>query len=391
VLKGTLAFVLLLILALAGADLKRRWSRGRRRLPGFEGFVTVLVGALLGNAGLGLFPADLTAALRPVVLLGLAWIGLLVGLQFDVRLLRWIQPWQRWMGFLVPFGAGSIAGGAALAVGCGLHGSILLAAVAMISSPRLIGVFLRSGPPADRSAMRLIRLVTALASTPALIVYGVGMTLMVPAGGPLGRAAESVVGAGLAVVLGYATIILLRREHEEIHVLALLLGIVALLAGAATMIRTEPMLTAAIAGAIISNRGHLAHRALRAAHAIETPMLTAILVLLGAWWLPRVPSLAVCAVLVGIRGAAMVAGGGAMAAVARGHGVRLRTRLLGMGLLPQGPLALALLVGGAVAGGVDAAFAGGIFTALVINHAIGGAWMHGVLFRRATRSGGRHA
>ncbi len=379
-LKGTLAFVLLLFLALAGADLKRRLSHGGRRFPGFESFVTVLIGAGLGNAGFRLFPPDLMMVLRPVVLLGLTWIGLLVGLQFDLRLLRSIEPWQRWTGFLVPAGAGLASGAAALAAGIGLGASLVLAAVAMVSSPRLMGVFLRSGPPADRSTMRLIRLVAALASTPALLLYGAGTTLIAPSDGGPRLLAATLGGTALAIVLGYATIMLLRREHEEIHVLALLVGVVALLAGAATMIRVEPMLTAAIAGSIIANRGHLAHRALKAAHAIEAPMLTAILVLLGAWWLPHVPALAACGVLVAVRGISLLAGGEVIRGAAHRHGIQLRARCPGLGLLPHGPLALALLIGGAVTGSVDAAFAGGLFVALVINHAIGEIWMHGVLF-----------
>ncbi len=387
-LKGTLAFVLVLILGLAGAELKGRLVSGRHRFFSFGGLEAVLIGTLLGQAGLGLLPHGSMSALRPVVLLGLTWMGLLIGLQFDLRLIRSMQPWQRWLGFLIPAGAGCFSGVVALAAGLQLRAVVLLAAMAMIGSPRLITLFLRGGPPADRSAMRLIRLVTTLASTPAIIVYGVGTTAAVHSTLAGGGAMTCVAAVGLAVVLGYATIMLLRREHEDIHVLALLVGIVALLAGAATMIAVEPMALAAVTGGIIANRGHLAHRALRAARAIETPMVTAVLVLLGAWWVPRAPILAVCGVLVVIRGAALLAGGTVLRGAALRHGVRLRTRILGVGLLPQGPLTLALLVGGAVTGRASAAFAAGVFVALFINHVIAEVWMRRVLFIRATPDGG---
>lgn len=379
-IRGTLAFVVLLLLALLGTGARRWMGHHRRSVPGLESFVTVLVGVALGAAGLQLFPADLLGVLRPVVLLGLAWIGLLIGLQFDLRVLQSLESWQWRSGFLVPLAAGGLTGLAALAGGLDRHVALLLAAIATVASPRLIDHLSRTRPPADRTAMRLLLMVSSLSSAPAVVLFGLGRTLMAPPGRLFGPSASLAVGVGLAAILGYATILLLHGEREEIHVLALLVGVMALTAGVAVLTGAEPMLMAAVTGAVITNRSRFPHRILRAAHAIETPMLTAILLLLGAWWNPSVPSLAAVLLLVVVRGLGVLAGGFGLESVADRYGVQVRVGPLGMGLLPQGPLALAFLVASAQAGHGTASLAGGIFAALVFNHLAGGLWTRRKLF-----------
>jgi len=386
-IRGTLAFVFLVLLALLGAAARRWLGHHHRRVPGLQTLVTVLAGAVLGRAGLGLFPGNLLELLRPVILLGLAWIGLLIGLQFDLRILRSLEPWQRRVGFLIPLAVGGFTGALALAAGLAGHVALLLAAVAAVSSPRLIDHLSRTRSPADRPAMRLLLMVASLSSASAVVLFGVGSTAIMWSGQGFGPPASLTIGTGLAVVLGYATILLLHGEGEEIHVLALLVGMMALTAGVAALTGTEPMLMAAVSGAVISNRSRFPHRILRAAHAIETPMLTAILLLLGAWWVPSGPSLTALLVLVVARDAAVAMGGGWLVRTAGRHGITVHARPAGAGLLPQGPLALAFLMSSIQMGHGTPALAGGIFAALVVNHLAGGLWTRRVLFGTAAHDG----
>ncbi len=386
-MPGTLAFVFLVLLALLGTAARRWLGQHERRVPGLQSLVTVLAGVVMGRAGLGLFPENLVELLRPVILLGLAWIGLLIGLQFDLRILRSLEPWQRRAGFLIPMAAGGATGAGALAAGFDGRVALLLAAIATVSSPRLIDHLSRTRPPVDRLAMRLLLLVASLSSAPAVLLFGVGSTVITSSGETFGPAASLTIGMGVAVIFGYATILLLHGEREEIHVLALLVGVMALTAGAAVLTGAEPMLMAAITGAVIANRSRFPHRILRAAHAIETPMLTAILLLLGAWWRPCLPSLAGLLLLVLVRDAAVLGGGRVLEGLAGRRHVVVEARLMGTGLLPQGPLALAFLMASVQMGHGTPALAGGVFAALVFNHLAGGFWTRRVLFRLSEPAG----
>jgi len=389
VVKGTLAFVLLVVLALAATEASRRLGRRGLEAPGLQSFLTVLLGALLGHAGLGLFTENILVTIGPVVLLGLAWVGLIVGLQFDLRVLGSLQPWHRRVGFLLPLGVGLGVAGVAFALGARGPTLVLLGSVAMVTTPRVVDHLSRTGPPTDRSAMRLVKLVAALSSVPALLTWGVGITLVSEPHFQMavlpGQAATLILAAGLAVILGYATMVLLRGETESVHILALLVGVMALIAGAAELTGAEPMLMAALTGALIANRSPNPHRILRAAHGLEVPMLTAILLLVGAWWHPGGFSLLALGVLVLVRAALLLAAGGVLASEARRRTAPVLVRWLGLGLAPHGPLALAFLVAATRDGSLPASVAVGVFASLVVNHVVGARWHRNVLFPR--RSG----
>jgi len=87
--------LLLTVLALALLSLlgSRLGFRSRRASLGIRLFVSagshyVLLGFLLGPRGAGLVTEGVTQSLAPFIALGLGWIGLLFGLQFDRQTLR---------------------------------------------------------------------------------------------------------------------------------------------------------------------------------------------------------------------------------------------------------------------------------------------------------------
>ena len=86
-LRGTVAFLALVAFALLGAELRTALARRGLRAPAMEGLSFLAIGFALGDRVLGLFPADVLETLRVVVLLGLAWIGLVFGLQIELRVL----------------------------------------------------------------------------------------------------------------------------------------------------------------------------------------------------------------------------------------------------------------------------------------------------------------
>lgn len=391
-LKGPLALVVLVALALAGAEV-RRWLRARGLgAPVLESFLFVAVGVGLGHLGLGLFPDELVTTLRPVVLLGVTWIGLVVGLQLDLKVVARLKPWHRSVGLGVPAAAGVVVAAGAVLGGLAAEDVVLLAAVAMVASPRVILLLARTAAPADRAAMRLLKLVTALSSIPAVLLFGAAAGVVGVGGSWLTEALSGgerlLLMAGIAVVLGYATNVLLAGERTSVHILAVLIGMSALSAGTATLLGGEPMLMALVTGAVIMNRCRFPHRILRAAHSLEIPMLVALLVLLGAWWQPEAFPWPVLLLLVGLRGAALLLLGFRAASAARRRGVPLRRSDLGAGLLPQGPLALAILVAAVAHGQTGPAVGEAVFAATLVNHLLGWLWTRRVLFGAASRPEG---
>lgn len=390
-LKGPLALVVLVALALAGAEARRRLRARGVGAPILENFLFVGLGVGLGRLGLGLFPDQLVLTLRPVVLLGVTWIGLVVGLQLDLKVLARLKPWHRLVGFGVPTAAGCVVAAGAVLSGRGADEVVLLAAVAMVASPRVILLLARSAAPADRAAMRLLKLVTALSSIPALLLFGAATGLVGVGGGwltdVLGGGERLLLMAGLAVVLGYATNVLLAGERAPVHILAVLIGIAALSAGTATLLGGEPMMMALITGAVVMNRCRFPHRILRAAHALEMPMLVALLVLLGAWWRPEAFPWEVVLLLVVVRGVTLLVLGFRTASMARRRGAPVRRSDLGAGLLPQGPLALAILVAAVAHGQTGPAVGEAVLAATLINHLLGWLWTRRILFRKAGSPG----
>ena len=383
-LRGLLAFMVLVAVALAGTEL-RRWlrSRGRESL-GVENILFVILGVILGNGGLHLFPAELLVSLRPVVLLAVTWIGLLVGIQLDFRILGRLQPWQRRVGVAAPLATGLALALVMLAWGAPVRLCALLGALGMVCSPRPLLQLSRSAPPADRTAMRLLKLIMSLSGVPAVVFLGLADTLTtlgdLPAAHILAGPERLAVSLGLAAVLGYAGIAFLTGERQPVHILALLVGVTALIAGFGAALGGEPMLMALVSGSVIMNRSRFPHRILRAAHSLELPMLVALLVLLGAWWAPTAFLWRAAFVLFVVRGAALLVAGRTTVWLARRRGAVIERPDLGLGLLPQGPLALAILVAAAVTGSVGRGFAEAAFAAFLANHIVGWIWTRRALF-----------
>jgi len=382
VLRATLAFVVLVVLGVLAAEARRRLLGRGRCDTGLEAFLVVAAGAGLGNAGLGLFPPRPLLTLEPVVLFGLAWAGLLVGLQLDLGVISRLRPWHRAAGFGIPAAAGlAVAACGAALPGIG-RGGILLGAAAAVSAPGVMDRLARATPPVDRAAMRLVRLVVALSGPPALVLFGAGVTLSPAGPGPFEPAEILGLTLALAVLAGYAAIVFLRGEKDAVSIIAILAGTVALTAGAGRLLGGEPMLMAMVAGAVIVNRSTLPHRILRAAHGLDAAVLTALLLLLGAWWRPAPFSWAAFVLLTGVSAGARLAGGALLARAARRRGARVTIPVLGMGLLPQGPLALVLLVAATLLGGLAPGVVEAAFAALAVNTLAGSSWLRRRLFRR---------
>lgn len=378
-LRGTLAFLALVAFAVLGTELREALSRRGLRAPAMEGVVFLAVGFALGGRGLGLFPADVLANLRVVVLFGLGWIGLVFGLQVDFRVLRRVSHRQRSLGLITPLflGAPVAIGGVAL----GLSGALSfgLAAVAMASSPSFLEALARERRIRNREALGVLKLVMAFAGIPAVLLFTVAAAAASPLGTPAGGALPGwhlmLLSMAVGVIVGYSLVVLVRGVHEHIHLLTLAIGAVCLIAGATSVLGLSALPAAAFAGAVLVNRAVFPHRMLRVAHSLERPMLVALLVLVGASWggarfAVPVFLLLTVARTVGAAAAGFFVGWATPYPAAR----RLRPGV-GWGLLPQGELALGLLVAIVSSFSSHPGVLEAVLAALIVNNVVGGWWM----------------
>ena len=377
--SGALAFLVLLVLAVGAWEVQRLVGR---RLLLLEGIGVLGLGVAAGSHGLAILPEDLVRSLHPVVLVGIAWLGLLYGLQIDLRVIRRLRPWHRWTGLLLPLLPAAAAGLTVLGAGGDPGRALLVGAVAAIASPRLAELVLEGRRPADRGLVRLLRVVMAFSGIPAVALLAGGTVLLAPDGVPRLPGLAGALALGLAC--GFALDRLGAGERHDIRLMILLLGAVALAGGGAVAAGHSPVLPAAIAGAVVINRSPSHHRLLRAAHGLESPLYVALLVLIGASWSPHRLDLAALAALTVARAAGWLAAGTALGRVAASNGVVVATRFAGLGWLPQGPLAMGLLLAasGLLPGSAGLLEAGVL--AIILNHVAGHAWASRTLPARGT-------
>jgi hypothetical protein len=383
-LRGTLAFLALVACAVVGAELRSVLARRGVRAPAMEGVSFLAVGFLLGGRMLGLFPDDLVAALRVVVLFGLAWIGLVFGLQAELRIIRRLAPWHRWLGGLTPVAIGLPVAVAGVLAGLSPALALGLGSVAMASSPSALEGLARGRRPTDRGTVRMLKLVMAFAGIPAVAVFAVATALASPlaAGRGGGLAAHELVifTAAIGIVVGYAVVVLIRGVADHMKLLTLAVGSMCFAAGATAVLGLNPLPAAAIAGAVVVNRCVFPHRMLRVAHSLERPILVALLVLVGASWSTAAFSPEVFAVMTVVRVTAALAAGAGLTRIARARGEVLLTGGAGWGLVPQGELALGLTVAvvsffPSTEGVLEA-----VVAAVLASNLAGGWWMRRRLF-----------
>lgn len=357
-----------------------------------EGVSFLAVGVALGGHGLGLFPDHLLANLRVVVLFGLAWIGLVFGVQADLRIMLRLPRRSRWVGLSTPLVIGGVVAVGAVVSGLALDLSLAVAAIAMASSPNQLDHLVRGRTVDDHHGVRLLKLEMAFAGIPAVIVFAVAASIASPLtagmGGLVGAVEMILILVGLGVLVGYALVVLVRGVKEQVQLLTLAAGGMCVIAGATAVLGVSALPVAACAGAIVVNRTVFPHRMLRVAHSLERPMLVALLVLVGASWFGGAFSIRVFLLLTVVRLAGALAAGNLLAA-ATPDPASVRSKMaLGFGLISQGELALGLLVAvisffSFVDGVLEA-----VVAALIVNNVVCGFWMRRRLLSRAQRKSG---
>jgi hypothetical protein len=357
-LVGTL---ILILLALVGT----RFSFSTERVPPGPrllfrtGTHFLLLGFALGPAGLGLLTTSATEQLFPFLALGLGWVGFHFGLQLDLDSLRRFPFHYHLVGAgqaILTFGL--FLGGAWLLLGpFGLQDEVpfllLMGAAATASVTTPAGIAMVSSNFLVRGNVRdLLFFIASLDAGVGIIALELTYAVFRPETVTVGMTPSISLGiglmtvaAGLGVVCGIVFLWLTRSRPAPEELVLFLLGTSAFAAGAALQWGLSPLFVSVVMGALVANMDPDRRRIFAVLERWEKPVYLTFLLLAGAlltvptWWV----------LVMALAYAALRAMGKGLAAA--GLVSILPSRLdipkrLGLGLLPQGGISLAMAVSG---------------------------------------------
>ena len=306
-----------------------------------SGHVFLILGIALGPVGVGLLDDATLAALEPVTIFLLAWMGLIVGLRMEVALLRRVERRSLTLAavgatlpaILVPLGLVWLTGIRA-------PGPLLIAAGCAGATAATAATWLLRGQRTGELA--LVHTAAALDDW-AIVALAIPAFALAHSGGTHAGlmvvvilVAAGVIGTAVALLLPH-----LRQAGEE---LVVGVGAAALAGGGAAYVGLSSVVAGAVAGLVVANavRGRRGTQPFYAlVTRVERPFYLAFVVLTGATLTFARPDLWVPLFLVFVAGRALgkLAGGFVARRLTRG---RLHPLRLAAVSLPMAPLALAV-------------------------------------------------
>ena len=315
----------------------------------------LLLGLLLGPL-LGLLTLDVIGQLEALFALGLGWIGLLFGLQLDREQLN--QFPRAFLLFtvaqaVVAFGVFAVIGALAfwLAGVVGPEAEIIVlgtAATAAVSTPAGVALITRT----FRVRGQLNRLVFYAASLDAVVgIVALQVTYAIyhPARSVIGTTGWGLwLGIAIAtgVIFGVLFLWLTRPKPERDELTLFLLGLAVFEAGTAIYLGISPLFVCMVTGAVIANLSPSRRRVYSILQTWEKPIYVVVLILAGALlgagaWIALPLALA----YVAVRSLSKYVGGLTARLVPTGVSVPAS---VGVGLLPQGGISLAMALSAAL-------------------------------------------
>jgi hypothetical protein len=326
------------------------------RLIYLTGTEYVFVGFALGDRMIGLLDEATIRSLTPLFSLGLGLIGLLLGLQLEVPMLRrfpgsWfrITVTQAAVTMVVTFVPSWFLLQAVLDMQGSslLLASLVLASTAACTAQSALAILARELGVGGTRTMGLLRYVSSLDAAVGILVFGAAFCLLKTT-----SLAGSIVPASLqwfvlTVAIGIATGYLLhhltRIRCSEEELLLFVLGMVLFGSGVALYLRLSPLFVNLVMGIVATNQPGPKSRILNLLFRLEKPFYVVFLVLAGAIWQIGSPwALALAALYVLLRLAGKVSGGALAARTTRDR--PRPPALLGLGLVSQGGVVIAMVM-----------------------------------------------
>lgn len=350
-----LAALALALAALLGSRLgfRPRSASVGVRLLFSSGSHFLLLGFLLGPRVAGVLREELFLSLAPFVALGLGWIGLLFGLQFERETLRRFTREERAVALAQAVIAFLLLVAFGLGLGWSLGGLDRIAILLILAAAAAGAIASPTGIAVVFGALRVRGPVSRLLSLAGSLDGVVGITALAFVFALFRPGTESVSVGALRWVLvsillgiwfGWLFISLTRGKPAAEELVLFLLGLGLLIAGAHLSMAASTLFGSFVAGALIANLapGPRRRRVYAALKAWETPLHIIFLLLAGS--LLPIPDISIFALVIAYVVARAVAKGAGGLVARRSLGRVPGTRGFGLGLLSQGGISIAMAV-----------------------------------------------
>lgn len=257
-----------------------RWPLASALLGG--GWIALLAGTLLGPGGFGLLHRESLIELRPLTQLGLAWIGLLVGLQMKRSLLALVPtPLWRWIAVDAVISLITVAAWTFLVLWAAPSSTLrTIWPIASLAGAASIGWSgeLRSLRGLDARAVRVAALVQAGAGLGSVLAIVLSDLISFSPEGSRSLVATmlvaAVAGTSLRAVLG-------SQVGSDGRLTLALLATLSLVAGAAAAMDATPLPGAFLLGMIVTNTQGGSMRRMERLVSESEPAVAAIFFLLA--------------------------------------------------------------------------------------------------------------
>ncbi|MCX4241042.1 cation:proton antiporter [Paraliomyxa miuraensis] len=305
VIKTLIGLLLLVVLAYLGGQ---AWFRRIEEWLGISrvvaaGFPFLLLGLLARSDAVGILTDSVLAHLRPLLHLGLGWLGLTVGMRVELGRLS-VLP--RGTPTILGIGTGMPLLLVALASALALGADRLVLDMALVD-PGLVRDALLLGAAgavaADSDALRMgarrasavvrerLTLLASMDEIVGLLVLAfVTVYFRSPGSWNVPGTAWLFITFGLSACVGFVIYVILRLPASGSERVALLLGSVAFTAGMASELQLSALVVCCTVGVLLANFPGDHAEPLRAILArLEAPIYLVFLVVAGALWQPWDP------------------------------------------------------------------------------------------------------
>jgi Kef-type K+ transport system membrane component KefB len=299
-MKLLTAIVILAVISLLGSRLtflNRRLPMGFRHIL-FTGTEYIFIGILLGYMGLNILDSETLLKLDSFLLLSLAWIGFLYGLQFEIRLLKKLPKFyfsitaiQSGITFIIVggFTYGLMKFLLELPGVIIIPSAVTLGAVACCTAQSAIAIVNRNYRINNRRLLELIRYISSVDGIFALIFFAVALSIF-----PGGTAGSEFglwvslewlsVSILIGGVPGIVLIFLSRIKFAHQEYMLYLIGTILFCGGMAQQLFYSPLVSGLVCGVITANLCRHRLRALQIAVQAEKSIYILLLVITGALW-----------------------------------------------------------------------------------------------------------
>ncbi len=354
-----LFFTLLLIIFLAFSGYHLTF-RGLK-LPIFArklyltGIEFLFLGLLLGPLFLNILDTETMNNLKPLYALLLGWIGLVIGFQFEIAKIRRFPFYfllaavlEGLLTSVIVFLGIYIIFPLFVNMPVPMNMAILLTltAAAVCAAQTGMSLYKQEQGIQNKSTVSFLGYISSFDSLMALLVFGVAYFFKPPTMSLSGLAPGAGMRIILSIVLGlgllFLYILFLSKRCHENELILIVIGMVVITSGTASVLNMSPLLINFFLGFCLSNLSREKERIFSLLIRIEKPVYLLLLVFLGGSWnldsaWVFLPATGYCI----IRFAGKFSSGFAIRYL--NPQLKAHTQFLGFGLLDQGGLPIAIL------------------------------------------------